>query len=64
MAIRYYRSLYEKVFGGIFQYIKTLRPENPPKVLINSGFVDNNASVDRIGFEIGLDMSVKISQSQ
>ena len=56
MAIRYYRSLYEKVFGGIFQYIKTLRPEDPPKVLINSGFVDTNASVDRIGFEIGLDM--------
>lgn len=56
MAIRYYRSLYEKVFGGIFQYIKTLRPDNPPKVLINSGFVDTNASVDRIGYEIGTDL--------
>ena len=55
MALRYYRHLYEKVFGGIYHYIKTLRPDDPPQVLINSGFADVRIGSDRDGYEIAHD---------
>ena len=55
MALRYYRHLYEKVFGGIYHYIKTLRPAEPPTVLINSGFADVRIGSDRDGYEIAND---------
>ena len=52
MALRYYRWRYEAVLGKIFHYIKTLRPDNPPEVIINNGFADNRVNLAQGGYEI------------
>ncbi|MBO4647362.1 MAG: hypothetical protein J5806_04325 [Lentisphaeria bacterium] len=53
MAVRYYRSLYEKVFGKIYRYVKTLRPD--ALVLINNGFADEKITPAQLGYEIADD---------
>lgn len=55
MALRYYRSLYEKIFVNIYRNAKKLRPENPPKILVNNGFGDSKISAAQLGFEISKD---------
>ena len=54
MALRYYRSLYEKVFGKIYHYVKTLRPD-APMLIINSGFADVKITPVQVGYEIAHD---------
>ncbi len=54
MALRYYRSLYEKVFVNIYKNAKTLS-EKPLKILVNNGFADSKISAAQLGFEIAND---------